>query len=387
MAMRSWIHLSKGTVPRQAHVNVVEESGLIEDELGRQGFAGRVAELYRREEPIAWTRSEGNLRQWDLVGNDLEPSDFQDPGGVPLPIFYNQDIVLSVSRRTAAMSYAMRNVTGDELYFVHRGTGIFETEFGDIPYEPGDWVLLPKGMTYRVIPDGAENYMLIAETPDEMGLSDLGPIGRHAPYDPALLFVPEPRKKPATLDAPRAGQEFEVRLKHGSEYSSFYYPFDIINDVEGWKGDLFPLKINIRDYRPIMSDRIHLMPTAYRIFETAGVFVCNVLPRPAERDREAERIPPYHRNVDFDEVLFAHGGTILGAAIEPASITLVPQGMHHGLAQDFQKEVRKTWSENDRFSGELIMFDTRRPLTVTEEAKAASRTVNQFRQAQVSEDA
>lgn len=37
--MKSWIHFSKGQVPHQAHVGVGE---LKEDELGRQGFSGRV---------------------------------------------------------------------------------------------------------------------------------------------------------------------------------------------------------------------------------------------------------------------------------------------------------------------------------------------------------
>jgi homogentisate 1,2-dioxygenase len=380
--MRSWIHFARGKVARQAHVGV-GELGLMEDELGRQGFTGRVAELYRLEEPIGWTRSEGSLRSWDLDGKNLAPSDYDDPAGVPLPVFQNEDVVISVSRRQTEMPYAARNVSGDELFFVHRGTGTFHTEFGDIPYEPGDWILFPKGVTYRVAPDASENYFLITETVGEISFPDFGPIGRQAPFDPTLIFVPEPSARSSAAPARSgAAKEWEVRIKHAGTFTSFFYPHDPIGDVVGWKGDLFPLKLNIRDYRPLMSDRIHLMPTAYRIFEAHGVIICNVLPRPAESDPEAERIPPYHRNVDFDEFLFAHGGTVLGAAIEPASMTVTPQGLHHGLGQDFQKHAKQNRKTNDRMDAQLILIDTVRSLKITEAGKLAARSHDQYRQAQ-----
>src|SRR5713101_7758085 len=114
--MKSWIHLSKGQVPRQARVGVGE---LKEDLLGRQGFFGRAAELYHLHGPTAWTRIEGNLRPWDIDGYQLKPNDQSDPRGEALTVFYNAD--------------------GDEIYFIHKGTGTCETEFGPIPYEPGDY--------------------------------------------------------------------------------------------------------------------------------------------------------------------------------------------------------------------------------------------------------
>jgi homogentisate 1,2-dioxygenase len=132
--MKSWIHLAKGQVPRQARVGVGE---LKEDLLGRQGFFGRAAELYHLHGPTAWTRIEGSLRPWDIDGYQLKPNDQNDPRGDPLTVFYNADVSIAISRRRTAMPYCCRNADGDEIYFIHRGSGVFETEFGPIPYELG----------------------------------------------------------------------------------------------------------------------------------------------------------------------------------------------------------------------------------------------------------
>ena len=376
--MKSWIHLNRGKTLRQAHVGLEGLGGLKEDELSRFGFSGRVAELYRRNEPTAWTRIEGAMQPWDLDGYLLEPSDLKDAQGSPLRLFYNDEVSIWTSRRRDAMPYCARNADGDEVFFCHEGTGIFETEFGPIPYEPGDYIVLPKGVTYRVIPDGAKNYFFIVESVGEIGFADIGPIGRHAPFDPSILYVPEPVEE-GYVSSPDVNGEWCLRIKSRGEYTKVFYAFDPL-DVVGWKGDLFPFKINIRDYRPITSERMHLMPSAHGIFRAKGFLICNFLPRPAEGEREVERVPPFHRNIDYDEVMFAHAGKILSSDIAPASISLLPQGLHHGLPDSFSELVRKTWQRNDYYDQKLIAVDTERPLNVAPEAKAAARQIDQIRE-------
>jgi len=371
--MRSGIHLVKGRCPRQAHTSLKDLGDLVEDELGRNGFLGRVAELYRKHSPIEWTRQEGNYRGWDLSGLALVPSDQGDPNGTPLKLFYNDDVSIWVSRRSEAMPFAFRNVDGDEVYFVHEGTGVFDTEFGPIPYEPGDWVVIPKSTTYRVIPDGATNYFLIIEAVDEVVFPDFAArgLGRHVPFDPTAIFVPEP-KEAAQEETQVSTGEWQVRLKHSGEYSSLFYPFDPM-DVVGWKGDLFPFKLNIRDYRTVMSDRIHLMPTSDAVFQAKGFIIINRVPRPAERDPEAERLPPYHRNADYDEFLFTHSGSFYGAKLEPASISFQPQGLHHGFPKAHREELKRKWREHESLDRTFVSIDISRPLKITDDAKAASR--------------
>jgi homogentisate 1,2-dioxygenase len=375
--MRSWIHHSRGTVLRQAHVGLPELGGLKEDMLSRQGFVGRAATFYRRHEPTAWSRIEGNLQPSDIDGYQLEPTDKNHADGNPVRLFTNADVSISVSRRSADMTYTMRNVDGDELFFVHEGSGTFYTEYGPIPYEVGDYVLVPKGVSYRVRPDTPKNYFLIVESPCEIGFADIGPVGRFGPFDPSVLFIPSP-----ALDERNDGRnehgEWPVRVKSRGEYTSIFYDFDPI-DAEGWKGDLFPLKLNIRDYRPISSERLHIMPSAHGIFATPGLLVANFLPRPAEGDREVERVPPFHRNIDYDEFMFAHSGFVLGMPLAPASISHYPQGLHHGLPDSVSKTIRDTWRQHDYYEQKLIAVDTVQPLSITPEALASVRSVDQIR--------
>lgn len=360
--MRSWLQLQKGQTPRQAHVGL---DGLKDDELGRQGFSGKVAELYRRNDPTAWSRIEGPHRPRDFSLNRLVPPDQNDPNGRPLKLMFNADLSIHLSRRAAPMPYFFRNADGDELHFVHRGEGTVETEFGPLTYAPGDYVLIPKGVTYRIVPANADNYFVILETVGEIDFPDFGALGRHAPFDPTVIRIPEPQ----AFDQPG---EHEVRIKLDGQYTSCTYPFHPF-DVVGWKGDLFPFAMNIRDFCPILSDRVHLPPSIHCNFQAAGVYVINFLPRPAEGIREAERVPWYHRNVDFDEVIFNHGGEFMGAPIPKGRMSLSPQGVHHGIPEMVREFTRKNWKKDQMLNWEIISFDCSRPLHVTPEADAAVR--------------
>ncbi len=362
--MRSWLQLQKGRTPRQAHVDL---DGLKDDELGRQGFFGKVAELYRRNDPTAWVRIEGNLRLWDINANKVEPSDQTDPRGLPTLMFYNDDARISVSRRAKPMPYCFRNGDGDELHFIHRGTGVFETEFGPVTFEPGDYVLIPKGVTYQVFPSGEDNFFVILETTGELDFPDFGALGRHAPFDPTLIRIPEPKVWPS-----EGQKEWEVRIKQRNGYTSVFYPFHPF-DVEGWKGDLFPFAMNIRDFRTVMSDRLHLPPTVHCNFLAKGVYVINFLPRPLEGEKGAERVPWYHRNADYDEVIFQHGGDFYGAPIAKGRMTLSPQGIHHGVSEVVREMTRKAWKKDQTINWELVSYDCEKPLLITPEAAALQK--------------
>jgi len=376
--MRSWIHHSRGRVLRQAGAGRSELGGLHEDMITRHGFEGRDAYLYRRNEPTNWKHVDDDADNLDFDGRKLEPTDLASAGGEPTRLFHNPDLSIWVSRRSANMTYSARNADGDELYFVHEGAGTFYTEFGPIPYEPGDYVLLPKGVTYRIRPDGSVNYFLIIESTEELGFADIGTLGRRAPFDPSLLYVPSPKLDELDDGRDKDGN-WPVRIKIHNEYTSAVYGFDPI-DVEGWTGDLFPFKINIRDYRPITSDRLHIMPSAYAIFATSSFVVGNFVPRPFEGSTDVEPFPPYHRNVDYDEFTFFHKGTALGLPIIPASLSLVPRGLHHGLPAEVKDEVRKNLKPGDRVDHEFIIVDSERALTPTPEVEAVRRRGEHFSQ-------
>jgi homogentisate 1,2-dioxygenase len=314
--------LKKGKFASQAHVGIPE--GTFEEEHGRKGFFGKSAHLYHTHAPTGWTRFEGKLRPHLFDLNQLAPTDAHDPEGMPVAFLGNHDVTLYVSRRSAAMPFYYRNADGDELIFVHRGKGTVETDFGPMTFEPGDYLMLPRAVTYRIMPETRDNFFLIIQSRTEFEPPEKGLIGHHALYDQGVVTVPEPAPQ---LDDNR---EWEVRIKVDDEISKVFYPFNPI-DVVGWKGDLTAWKLNMRDIRPIMSHRAHLPPSAHSTFVTEGAVVCSFLPRPLEQDEAALRVPFFHRNTDYDEFLFYHDGDFFSKDnIKPGYATLHPRGIHHG---------------------------------------------------------
>src|SRR5207244_10612215 len=151
------------------------------------------------------------------------------------------DLAIYVSRRTDTSPYFLRDADGDLCYFVHRGSGLMETDYGPLRYSQGDFLVLPKGTTHRLIPDGDESFLYIIEGVGEYRLPDKGILGRHALFDPGVLETPEP--------APHDEQgEFRVRVKRDNQYTALMYQFHPL-DVGGWKGDRYTVRVTRADSR------------------------------------------------------------------------------------------------------------------------------------------
>jgi len=346
------IPYQKGKVARQAHVGIPD--GTYEEEHGRKGFYGRTAHLYHAHPPTGWTRFEGKLRPHKFDFNSVMSQDLTEARGIPAPLLGNDDVRLSVSRRAKPMPYYFRNADWDELWFVHRGSGTLETDFGPLPYESGDYLVVPRAVTYRFVPGTADNFLLLIESKGEFEPPEKGLIGQQALYDPGVIVTPEPA--PILND----DREWEVRILADGEYSSVFYPWNPL-DVVGWKGDLLVWKINLRDIRPVMSHRAHLPPSAHTTFVTKGAVVCSFVPRPLEEDPDAMRVPFFHRNTDYDEFLFYHDGNFFSRdGITAGMATLHPRGIHHGPHPKALANQR-TKTHTDEYA---VMLDGLNPLRV-----------------------
>lgn len=357
---KSFIQLAKGRYPRQAHADL---DGLKDDEISRLGFAGRSAQLFRRNDPTR-ARPTGSLRNRVAMSSAMRVSDADDPRGLPLLLLYNDDCRIYLSRRASKPPFFERNVNGDLLYFIHQGTGLFETEFGPLRFRPGDYVGIPKSTNHRVVPDGTDNVFFIIETRGNMEFPDFGVFGRQAPLDVTLIEIPDP----LPMDDPDHG-EWEIRVIHGEETSSFFQDFHPC-DVEGWKGDLFPFRFNMDDWNVVASDGVHLPPPVHQFMEAEGLAFVHFLPRRAESRPGAERLPWYHRNADYDEVSFVHGGDLFGAPLPEGLIMHTPQGLHHGPPEPLREHTRANWTPNARVEWKIFAVDVARPLTVAEPLKA-----------------
>jgi homogentisate 1,2-dioxygenase len=361
--MRSLIQFSKGRTSRQAHRDLPgpapDGSPLKDDELTRGGFDGREAVLYRTNDPTVF-RTEGRFRSTTALLSDLKPSDLTDPRGCAQRMHYNADVTTWLSRRSEPMPFFRRNVDGDECWFVHRGSGTVETEFGPIAYEQGDYVVIPKAITHRFVVDPGETFLFGIESVGEMRAPNYVGLGRHAPFDPDVIRVPEPT--PVASDQPPMDvTEFEIQVKYDNEYSAIFVDHHPC-DVEGWKGDYFPFAFNIRDWNVIMSDSLHLPPSMHVFLVAEGINIINLLPRPFEGVAGVERIPWYHRNADYDEIALIHGGNSLGRPLVPGLVSHDPQGIHHGFPDRARIKARREWEDHPRIEWEIIMVEAARPL-------------------------
>ncbi|WP_313674993.1 homogentisate 1,2-dioxygenase [Mycolicibacterium sp.] len=374
--MESFVHLRKGTTPRRLHADL---DGLKDDELGRGGFTGRTASMYRRHDPTQF-RAVGPLRPVDVLADQLKPGDATDPAGAPMLLFSNPDCRISLSRRAEPMPFYIRYIDGDLLCFVHQGSGRLETEFGSLDYRTGDWIYIPKACTWRQLPHGgqersdsgngtSESTWLLIEATDEFRTPPPGPLGRHWPFDPSLAAVPDPEP---IEDDDRTS--YEVRLMHRPvndvQTTSLFYEHNPL-DVEGWQGDNFPFTFNIDDYNVVTSNSVHLPPMVHLFMEATGVYVCNFLPKPAEGVPGTERTPWYHRNVDFDEIAFFHGGSLYGIPMPPGLISHAPQGVHHGAPEKARERARRKFDEYTSVDWKVIAVDTRQRLVPSAEVLAA----------------
>ncbi len=348
--------LSRGKVARQAHVGL--PAGTYEEEHGREAFAGRASHLYRTHPPTAWVRIEGPLRPAAYDLSALEPPDLSDRAGGWTAVASNDDLRLFISRRRETMPFFLRDADGDLCYFVHAGAGTLETDYGPLHFVEGDYLIVPKGTTHRFVPR-AELFLFIVEGSGEFRLPDRGILGKHAQFDPGVLETPEP------LAYDDAG-EFEVRVKRGGEFTTLVYPHHPL-DVVGWQGDLCPVRLNVADFRPVVSPRYHLPPSVHCTWANDGFAVCTFAPRPTETgDPDALRVPFFHANIDNDEVIFYHSGNFFSrAAIRPGMMTLHPQGLHHGPQQAaIDAAATKTFADEV-----AVMVEAERPLHVAPEAE------------------
>lgn len=324
--MKNWISFPRveGVASRQAHADL--PPGTYEREMGKEGFFGPSTQLYHTHPPTSWTSWEGPLRPraFDLTKiNAVAASPWEADA-----VLSNAHLRFRQWRTEGRMDRLVRNGDGDELIFIHEGSGSLFCDFGHLRFRDGDYIVLPRGTMWRFECDGPVTAILIEATNDGYRLPDKGMLGAHAIFDPAMLDVP------AIDDAFRAQQAksgpWRVDIKRRNELSTVTYPFNPL-DAIGWKGDLAPVRINWRDLRPVMSHRYHLPPSVHTTFLAGRFVVCTFVPRPFESDPGALKVPFFHNNDDFDEVIFYHRGNFFSRDnIHPGMVTLHPCGFTHG---------------------------------------------------------
>ncbi|MHC4732677.1 MAG: homogentisate 1,2-dioxygenase [Planctomycetota bacterium] len=347
----------EGEASRQAHAKLPE--GSYERELGKEGFFGPATHMYHRHPPTGWSDWEGPLRPraFDLAKLDAAQASPWDA----TELLHNAHARLRFWRAPARMDDLARNADGDELIFVHQGAGELYCDYGRLSFRAGDYIVLPRSTMWRLECSRPVSALLIEATGASYQLPEKGMVGPHAVFDPAVLDVP------AMDEAFKAQQdetEWRVRIKRGGAISTVTYPFNPL-DAVGWKGDLMPVRLNVADIRPLMSHRYHLPPSAHTTFVGNRFVVCTFVPRPFESDPDALKVPFFHNNDDFDEVIFYHAGEFFSRDnIHPGMVTFHPCGFTHG---PHPKALQNMLVQKKPATDEIaVMIDTRDALEVAE---------------------
>ena len=361
--MRNWIRfpVTQGVHSKQAHADFPEQ-GIYEREIGRSGFFGPATHLHHKHAPTGWTEWEGDLRPRAFDLNALELSGESSPFSAP-DILSNAHCKYRLWKCAHPMKHLARNADGDDLLFVHEGEGDLFCDFGHLEITAGDYVLLPRSTLWGLEPRKPFTVLMIEATNEAYQLPDKGMLGGQAVFDPAVLEVPQ--INPRFL-AQQDENSWKVEVKRGGKTSVITYPFNPL-DAIGWHGEVCVVKLNWRDIRPLMSHRYHLPPSAHTTFVAPRFVVCTFVPRPIESDPGALKVPFYHNNDDYDEVLFYHEGDFFSRDnIEKGMVTFHPAGFTHG---PHPKAFAAGRAHKKTFTDEVaVMVDTRDALIAGDDA-------------------
>jgi homogentisate 1,2-dioxygenase len=345
----------EGKASRQAHADL--PPGTFEREMSKEGFFGPASFFHHRHPPTGWSDFEGPLAPHAFDLTKLEAVTAHPWSAAD--VLHNAQCRIRWWRASGRMESLARNADGDDLLFVHQGRGELYCDFGHLAFEVGDYILLPRGTMWRLECADPAALLLIEATNASFMLPEKGLVGGHAIFDPAMLDTP--RVDEAFL-AQQDEKTWRVAVKRHDAVSTVTFPYNPL-DAIGWHGDLSVCRINVRDIRPLMSHRYHLPPSAHTTFVGNRFVVCTFVPRPFETDPGAIKIPFFHNNDDYDEVIFYHAGDFFSRDnIHPGMVTLHPGGFTHGPhPKALSRMLVQAKPATDEYA---VMVDTRDALEI-----------------------
>lgn len=369
-------YFSLGEIPHKRHTQFRQPNGKLYSEqlFSTEGFSSDYTILYhihpptvvvRSEEPIdvaPKSATENLLRQRSFMGFRTEAAaEYLDSRKISL---FNNDCQLSLAVPQGGLGEDIfyKNVDADEVLFIHEGTGTLHTQYGNLPFGYGDYVVIPRGTIYSIDFDTPDNRLFIIESFSPVRfphryLSKYGQLLENSP------FCERDIRKPQDLTTIDRTGEFLIKVKKkGMLYPIWYahHPFDVI----GWDGCDYPYALSIHDFEPI-TGRVHQPPPVHQTFDAHNFVICSFVPRLFDYHPLSIPAPYNHSNIDSDELLYYVDGDFMSRKhVERGMMTLHPAGIvhgpHPGLAEKSigQKETKEL----------AVMVDTFHPLKLTEHA-------------------
>ncbi|MDQ3071856.1 MAG: homogentisate 1,2-dioxygenase [Bacteroidota bacterium] len=365
-----------GSIPKKRHTIFRQPDGRLysEELFSTEGFSNNYSLLYHVFPP---TRVKDIGKSWSVapevaIDNNMQHRSYATFDAKPekdylesrVPLLVNKDLYLGVAAPSASMDYYFKNADGDEMLFIHEGSGTLKTAFGSVPFGYGDYLIIPRGTVYMLEFDTDKNRILYLESfspivSPKRYRDQFGQLLEHAPYCERDI------RKPSGLETNDEEGDFKIMIKKQDEIFPYVYanhPFDLI----GWDGFVYPYAFSIHDFEPI-TGRLHQPPPVHQTFEARNYVICSFCPRLYDYHPLSIPAPYNHSNIDSDEVLYYVDGDFMSRKhVERGQITLHPKGIPHG---PHPGTVEKSIGAKE--TKELaVMVDTFFPLKVTRQAVA-----------------
>ncbi len=369
-----------GLLPEKRHMQLdrngdsyLSEGMHYEHVVTTQGFDRAYSIMYHLRPPTRVVKTENvgkielkAIEEQELRHHHIKTQEMVragDPITSRLPMMFNEDLACYRVKPDQQQNELYRNGAADEVIFVHQGSGFFETMYGKLPYKRGDYVVIPRTTNYRIVSDdiASEDHMILecnapVRVPERYQNED-GQMYLGVPYyerdfhSPSELLTIDKEEETTVLVKDKA-RLTRVTMAH--------HPFDIV----GWDGFLYPYTFNAWNFEPL-TGTMHLPPPFQQTFECRGFVICTFAPRHLDHHPKSIKVPYVHSNVEADEVLFyvdGEFGSRKGVGL--GSMTLHPGGIPHGP----HPGTIMASMEMERTEEMAVMFDTDRPLYLTQEA-------------------
>jgi len=368
-------YTSLGTIPHKRHTQFRKPDGTLYSEqlFSTEGFSNDSSLLYhahpptqiiKTDEPVSVApqiAEEKMLKHRSFEGFNVKPE--KDYLQSRKPVLVNNDCHISLAAPQESMqNYSYKNADADELIFIHEGSGKLLTQYGELPFSYGDYLIVPRGTIYQIHFDGSDNRLFIVESFSPIRfpkkyLSKYGQLLENSPYCERDIRTPQNLQ---TID--EKGDFIIKTKKRGVLYGLHYahHPFDVV----GWDGCCYPFAFSIHDFEPI-TGRVHQPPPVHQTFEANNFVVCSFVPRLFDYHPLSIPAPYNHSNIDSDEVLYYVDGDFMSRKnVTRGMITLHPAGIPHG---PHPGTVEKSIGAKE--TKELaVMIDTFHPLMLTQQA-------------------
>lgn len=365
-----YYHLGK--IPHKRHIQFRKPDGSLYHEqlFSTEGFSNNYSTLYHTQAPTQIvqvgapysiapkTIHDKQLKHRSLNGFSIAP--IEDYIDSRKPVLVNDDCKIILSAPTKSMrEYFYKNADADEMIFVHVGSGILRTMYGNIEFAYGDYLIIPRGTIYQLDFMDEENRLFIVESKSPIITparyrNSFGQLMEHSP------FCERDIRKPGVLETHDDKGKYLLYIKKQDQIYPYEYkghPFNVI----GWDGYVYPYAFSIHNFEPL-TGRVHQPPPIHQTFASRGFVICSFVPRLYDYHPLAIPAPYNHSNIDSDEVLYYVDGEFMSRKhVEKGQITLHPAGIPHGPHPGtVEKSIGQKGTE------ELaVMVDTFKPLLMT----------------------